>query len=107
MRFFLVDTCMKKQPSLVFCILMDLIGMASFSIPLIGEFADVIWAPLSAIIYTRAFGGGWKGTFGGVFSFVEELLPGTDIIPTFTLTWLYNNYVKKPGRTFSVAGRTL
>lgn len=97
---------MKKQPSLVFCILMDLIGMASFSIPLIGEFADIIWAPLSAFIYYRAFGGK-KAVFGSVFSFVEELLPGTDIIPTFTLTWLYQQYVKKPGRTVSVAGRAL
>lgn len=85
---------------------MDLIGMASFSIPLIGEFSDIIWAPLSAFIYYRAFGG-TKGAFGGLFSFVEELLPGTDIIPTFTLTWVYQHYVKKPGRTVSLAGRRL
>jgi hypothetical protein len=34
----------------------------------------------------RTFGG-FKGIFGGGFAFLEELLPGTDIIPTFTISW--------------------
>ncbi len=52
----------------------------------IGEFSDIIWAPLSAMIYFRLFGGK-MGVFGGAFSFLEELLPFTDIIPTFTISW--------------------
>jgi hypothetical protein len=28
---------------------------------------------------------------GGIFNFVEELLPGTDFIPSFTIMWLMRN----------------
>ncbi|GAB3007034.1 hypothetical protein GCM10027051_03350 [Niabella terrae] len=77
----------KTTPSLLFCILMDALGMLSFTVPGVGEFADVIWAPISAIIFARTFGGA-KGLFGGVFNFLEELLPGTDVIPSFTIMWL-------------------
>lgn len=73
---------------------MDAIGYASYAIPLLGEFADVIWAPLSAIIFFKTFGG-WKGAFGGVFNFVEELLPGFDFVPSFTLMWVWQNWMAK------------
>ncbi len=85
---------MKKQPSLIFCILMDIIGYFTYAIPLLGEFADVIWAPISGIIFYITFGG-WKGTFGGLFNFVEELLPGTDFIPSFTIMWFMQYLSKK------------
>lgn len=74
-------------PSLAACIFLDFLGMASFSIPLVGEFSDVVWAPLSGMIYYRMFGGK-MGMYGGIFSFLEEALPGTDIIPTFTISWI-------------------
>ncbi len=77
----------RRQPSLIFCILMDLIGFASYGIPLVGEVIDFVWAPLSAIIFAITFGG-WKGAIGGIGNFFEELLPGTDFIPSFTLMWL-------------------
>lgn len=80
----------QKSPSLLFCIIMDALGMLSFTIPGVGEFADVIWAPVSAIILAKTFGG-TRGVFGGVFNFIEEILPGTDIIPTFTIMWLLTN----------------
>src|SRR5689334_1297861 len=76
---------MKKQPSLAFCVLMDLIGCSSFLVPGLGEIVDVIWAPISAMIFLAMFGK--KATFGAAFNFFEELLPGTDIIPTFTIAW--------------------
>lgn len=76
----------RRQPSLVFCIIMDLIGYASYVIPFFGELIDIIWAPLSGIIFFVAFGG-WKGALGGVANLVEELLPGTDFIPSFTIMW--------------------
>ncbi|HEX5652914.1 MAG TPA: hypothetical protein VFX58_07565 [Chitinophagaceae bacterium] len=76
----------KKNPSLVFCILMDLVGYMTYSIPLLGELGDLLWAPISALIFFSTFGS-WKGALGGVFNFVEELLPGTDFIPSFTLMW--------------------
>lgn len=83
-----------KSRDLVLSLLFDAIGMMSFTIPLIGEFADVIWAPVSGFIMVWMF----KGTMSkvaGVVSFVEEILPATDIIPTFTLMWFYTYYIKK------------
>jgi hypothetical protein len=40
----------------------------------------------------------YKGTIGkaaGVIAFIEEIVPGLDFIPTFTLTWLYEYYQDK------------
>lgn len=86
---------MKRQPpSLLFCILMDVLGYATYAIPGIGELGDIIWAPISAIIFYRSFGG-WKGAFGGLFNFAEEILPGTDFIPTFTITWAWMYFSRK------------
>jgi hypothetical protein len=84
----------QTQTSLVFCILMDFIGYASYAIPGLGEFGDIIWAPISALIFFRTFGG-WKGAFGGLFNFVEEILPGIDFIPSFTIMWIWQR-MKKP-----------
>jgi hypothetical protein len=81
----------KTQPSLLFCIAMDIIGYATYAIPFVGELADLAWAPISAMIFFRTFGG-VKGALGGVFNFIEELLPGLDFIPTFTLTWFWQYY---------------
>ena len=85
---------MKKQPSLIFCILMDVAGYATYAIPGLGEFADILWAPISSIIFMRTFGG-WKGALGGVGNFVEEILPGMDFIPSFTIMWFIQNTQKK------------
>lgn len=79
-----------RQPSVILCLFLDLIGYASYAIPVLGEFADIIWAPLSGLIFFMLFGG-WRGAMGGVFSFVEEILPGTDFIPSFTIMWLMRN----------------
>jgi hypothetical protein len=93
-----------RQPSLLLCILFDFIGYASYSIPILGEVADIIWAPISAVIFMMMFGG-WKGAMGGMFNFIEEILPGTDIIPSFTIMWFMRNAENrkrgnwKPGKT--------
>ena len=73
---------------------MDLIGYATYAIPFLGEFADIIWAPISAIIFFISFGG-WKGALGGIGNFIEEILPGTDFIPSFTIMWFLQNYRRK------------
>ncbi len=83
----------RQLPSLLACIVMDLIGYASYGIPVIGELADIIWAPISAIIFFIMFRG-WKGAFGGLFNFAEELLPGLDFIPTFTITWVWQYFTR-------------
>ena len=84
----------RKQPSLLFCIMMDLIGYMTYSIPFLGELGDVLWAPVSGLIFYTSFGS-WRGALGGVFNFMEELLPGTDFIPSFTLMWFLQNMGKK------------
>jgi hypothetical protein len=82
-----------KEAGLAFCILMDLIGYISYCFPG-GVISDFFWAPLSAFIFYRTFGG-LKGAFGGLFNLVEELSPGLDFIPTFTIVWLYKYFRAK------------
>lgn len=82
-----------KRMNLIFGLLFDLIGMLSFTIPLLGEFSDVIWAPVSGYLMTRMYKG-TLGKIGGVFSFVEEIFPFSDFIPSFTLMWIYNYVIK-------------
>ena len=82
-----------RQPTLLFCIVMDLIGYASYAVPVLGEISDIFWAPLSAIIFFLSFGG-WKGAIGGIGNLIEEILPGTDFIPSFTIMWLFQLYRK-------------
>lgn len=96
-------TVAKKSPSLLFCVVMDLIGYATYAVPVLGEFGDLLWAPISALIFFRTFGG-WKGAFGGIFNFIEEILPGLDFIPTFTLTWLFQNF-RKPVNASNETGK--
>ena len=78
-------------PNLSVCIFLDLIGMSSFVCPFLAEFTDVIWAPVSAMIFTKLFGGR-LGLIGGVLNFLEEILPFTDIIPSFTIAWFIRKH---------------
>lgn len=77
----------KFLPSIYLCILLDLIGMTSYLLPVIGEAEDLAWAPVSAIIFYFLFGKKKFGFFGALFSFLEEISPGFDFIPTFTIAW--------------------
>jgi hypothetical protein len=79
----------RPAPSLFVCIVMDILGYASYAIPGLGELSDVVFAPISAAIFYNMFGGK-KGMFGAIFNFAEEILPFTDFIPTFTIMWVYN-----------------
>jgi hypothetical protein len=64
----------------------------------LGEFADILWAPISSIIFMISFGG-TKGILGGVANFIEEILPGTDFIPSFTIMWFIQNMQRKNATT--------
>ncbi|AJR04011.1 hypothetical protein [Siansivirga zeaxanthinifaciens] len=88
---------MNKYKILIIGIICDAIGMVSFIIPGIGEFSDVVWAPLSGWIMTKLYKGN-AGKVAGVITFVEEALPGFDIIPSFTLMWLYTYVFSKKGK---------
>lgn len=70
-----------KKPSLGACIALDVIGVASYIIPGIGEGFDLIWAPISGIIFYNYF----HSVVGSVGAIAEEILPFTDFIPAFTL----------------------
>ncbi len=84
---------MKKYQKLLLGLLFDAIGMISYLIPGIGEFSDVIWAPISAWLMTKLYKGK-TGKIAAVISFVEEALPIVDVIPTFTLMWVYTYVLK-------------
>ncbi len=77
-----------KYKKLALSILFDAFGYISFIIPGLGELVDIIWAPASAYLMTKMYKGN-KGKIAAAVTFIEEALPGMDIIPTFTLMWLY------------------
>lgn len=83
-----------KIRNLILGILFDAIGMMSFTIPLLGEFSDVVWAPIAGFLMTWMYKG-TVGKVGGIFTFLEEIIPFADFIPSFTLTWIYNYWIKK------------
>lgn len=78
----------RKLPDLTTCILLDVIGCVSYIIPPFGP----VWAFISGIIFYVLFGKKF-GVMGGVFSFLEELIPVVDFIPTFTIAW----FIRKNG----------
>jgi hypothetical protein len=71
-----------KYIKLAASIVLDLIGF----IPI--PFISILWAPLAGYIMTKMYKGK-RGKIAGIISFLEELLP-IDLIPTFTLMWLYS-----------------
>lgn len=86
-----------KYLKLLVGIVFDLIGYTSFIIPWFAEITDVIWAPVSAYLMTRMYKGK-KGKVAAVVSFVEEALPWLDIIPTFTLMWIYTYVISSENK---------
>jgi hypothetical protein len=75
-------------------IILDLIGMSTMFIPFAGFFIDLLWAPYAAKQMSDMYEGK-KGKIAAVLVFLEELIPGLDFIPTFTLMWLYTFVWKK------------
>ncbi|WP_308992593.1 hypothetical protein QLS71_013350 [Mariniflexile litorale] len=69
---------LSKYKKLGLSIIFDIIGFITF--------IDIIWAPLSGYLMTKMYKG-TKGKVAGVISFLEEIIPGLDIIPTFTIMW--------------------
>lgn len=71
---------------LLVSLLVDLIGSSSYLLPLVGEGADVIWAPVQTILIMAMY----DKTSPNLkyVSFVEEILPFTDIVPSATIGWL-------------------
>lgn len=83
-----------KNKLLIKGLIYDGIGMATYAIPFLGPFLDLLWAPYAAKLMSGMYPGK-KGKIASAIVFLEEILPGTDIIPTFTLMWLYTFVWKK------------
>jgi hypothetical protein len=75
-------------------IIYDVLGMVTMTIPVIGPFLDILWAPFAAKKMLDMYKGR-EGKIASVIVFLEEILPFTDVIPTFTLMWLYTFVWKK------------
>ena len=74
------NKCKKLSYSIVF----DALGYVSFVFPPF----DIIWAPTAGYLMTKLYKGK-TGKIAGIIAFIEEALPFTDVIPTFTLMWIY------------------
>ena len=85
---------MNKYKLLKKGILLDLIGMATMLVPFWGNIVDLVWAPYAASQMNKMYRG-TTGKIAAVVVFLEEIIPGLDIIPTFTLMWLYTFIWKK------------
>ena len=83
-----------KKTKLLLSLIFDGIGMLSYVAPIFGEFTDTFWAPISGLLLVLMY----KGTVGkiaGLFGTIEELIPLTDVIPTFTFTWFYTYIIRR------------
>ena len=69
-----------RYKKLALGIVFDAIGMIPF--------LDLIWAPPSAYLMAKMYPGR-KGKVAAAITFIEEALPFLDILPTFTIMWLY------------------
>lgn len=81
-----------KYKKLIKCVLLDAVGMASLAIPVVGPFLDVVWAPIAASISYKMFGER-KGKYTSLITFIEELLPVTDVVPSFTIFWFLFDFL--------------
>lgn len=55
---------------------------------------DLLWAVASALLAYRLYRSAGLSTF----DFVEEILPGADVIPSATLGRFYFNYLRNTGK---------
>ena len=71
--------------------------MLSYLIPGAAELFDAVWAPISAVLVYYMFG---RKLSWASFTFLEELLPFTDVVPSATIAWYvyYQKMEKKTGQ---------
>ena len=84
----------ERYKKLGYSFLIDLIGMISYPIDFFfgfGEVTDLVWAPISGYLVYKLYGNFYLSALG----FGEELAPFTDVIPTATIAWLYENFMTK------------
>ena len=79
---------------LMLSILFDIIGMATYLVPVIGELGDLVWAPRQAAYIIGMVGVNRTGLVLGAIGFTEEILPFTDFVPSCSIAW-FVAYVQK------------
>ena len=84
----------QKTTKLLLGLLFDAIGMVSYVIPWVAEYIDIVWAPLAGFLMARMYKGR-VGKIAGFLTFLEEIIPFTDLIPSFTITWIYTYWFKE------------
>jgi hypothetical protein len=99
-----VSVCRQVLPrgmwsKLFLSLLIDLIGSASYLLPVVGEGLDLAWAPTQTILIMAMYDSTTPNL--KYVSFVEEILPFTDIVPSATIGWacefvpgMWNNHNK-------------
>lgn len=63
----------------------------AFGFLVLGEALDVIFAPISAYLEYKMY----HNLAFATFNLAEEIAPYTDIIPTATINWFYEYYIKR------------
>ncbi len=85
-----------KKQHLVLSVVLDVLGMLTYTVPLFGELGDVIFAPFYGIaifaMYRKQL---FSAAAGGILGTIEELLPSIDVIPTATIMWVYTYIFRK------------
>ena len=95
-----------KNKKLVKSLVYDAVGMATMAIPVVGPFLDMAWAPIAARKMSRMYPG-TKGKLASAIVFLEEILPFSDVIPTFTLMWVYTYVLQKQQDEVIIEAKTV
>mmetsp|Transcript_6314 Transcript_6314/g.17624 ORF Transcript_6314/g.17624 Transcript_6314/m.17624 type:complete len:554 (-) Transcript_6314:30-1691(-) len=64
----------------------DLVGSSSYLLPVVGEGLDIAWAPIQTVLIMAMYNTVTPNL--KYVSFIEEILPFTDIVPTATIGFL-------------------
>ncbi|MCF8220409.1 MAG: hypothetical protein K9I97_02900 [Cryomorphaceae bacterium] len=76
-----------KIIKLIAALAIDGMGLLSYLIPGAAELFDAVWAPISAVIVYYMFG---RKLSWASFTFLEELFPFTDVVPSATIAWYFH-----------------
>mmetsp|Transcript_26759 Transcript_26759/g.40185 ORF Transcript_26759/g.40185 Transcript_26759/m.40185 type:complete len:473 (-) Transcript_26759:12-1430(-) len=71
---------------LILSLVIDFIGSCSYLLPVVGEGFDLAWAPIQTIFLMAMYDDRMPGL--KYVSFIEEILPFTDLLPSGTLGWV-------------------
>jgi len=71
---------------LVVSLIIDFVGSSSYLVPVVGESFDLAWAPIQTILIMAMYDDSMPSL--KYVSFLEEIIPFTDVLPSATLGWV-------------------